>query len=169
MLSSDHPRRVHRVLRRFGHCSKAIGMLSGLQSFSQPFPLLDNNALANFSVPSPSQTENVSSSQSLSPKLLYSFTCCSCKLHERLATVKFRNFFSFFILGTSICLVIRRSSLEAIGLVTNAQVSTILRSLSKLILISPTRHLLNICKNWNWSHSSFVVFPKKQELFSQIH
>ena len=153
MLLSDRPRRAHRVPRRFGHSSKSIGVSSTLYCSSQPSSLLDRNtpisSLPISPVPSPSQPENVSSSRSLSHKLLFSFTCCSCKLHKRLAAVKCGNCSLFFHLGASNCLVFRRSSSEAIGAVTNVQMSIILRSLSKLIPISPKRHLLNICKTWN--------------------
>ena len=43
-----------------------------------------------------SQPVNVFSSQAHLSNLLYSFTCSSCKLHKRLAAVKFRKCTSFF-------------------------------------------------------------------------
>ena len=150
MLSSDRPHRVHQVSRHFGHSLEAIGVSSALHSSSQPSPLFDSNAtissLPFTPVPPPPQLKNISSSQFFLPNLFYLFTYCSCKLHKRLASVKYRNCSSFFNLRCVKLSRVQALSLEAIGSVTNAQVSSILWSLSNLILISPTRHLLNICK-----------------------
>ena len=96
----DRPRRVLRVPHRFIYSVEAIGVSSALHPSSQPPPLLDSNpSIFNLSispVPHSSQPENVSSSQSHLPNLLYSFTCSSCKLHKRLAAVKCRKCASFF-------------------------------------------------------------------------
>ena len=87
------PRKVLRVPRRFVHSVEAIGVSSAFHPSSQPPPLLDSNPfISNLSispVPHSSQPENVSSSQSHLSNLLHSFTCSFCKLHKRLAAVKY--------------------------------------------------------------------------------